>query len=277
MGKRILAYGLSRCTMQIQRRASPLYRESRWNGPQSTQTHINAINKLNQQQYEEIGDPETLSRISQYEMAFRMQVAVPEVMDIKDEPEYIHKLYGTEPGATSFANNCLLARRLIEKGVRYVQLFDWGWDTHGTSPAGDLNDGFEQKCQQTDQAITALLTDLKQRGLLEDTLVVGGRIWKDPYGRESRRSRPLFCRKRSSPGCLYYLDGRGGRIKGGISYGETDEFGYTGIKNRTHIHDLQATILHQLGIDHEDFTFPFQGRDYRLTDLGGKIIQDIIA
>lgn len=238
---------------------------------------VEAINRLNEEHYQDVGDPEILTRIGQYEMAYRMQMSVPEVMDIKDEPQHILDLYGAEPGGASFANNCLLARKLIENDVRFVQLFDWGWDAHGTSNATGLRDGLKEKCRQVDKATAALLTDLKQRGLLEETLVVwGGEFGRTPM-QENRNGKinPFKGRDHHTEAFTVWM--AGGGIKGGISYGETDEIGYAGIKDRVHVHDLQATILHQLGLNHEKLTFPFQGRDYRLTDVHGHVVRDILA
>jgi hypothetical protein len=238
---------------------------------------IDAINQLNEEAYSQIGSPEIMSRVAQYEMAYQMQASVPEVMDISREPDYIHEMYGTQPGQTSFANNCLLARRLVEKGVRFVQLYDWGWDTHGTSAKGGLNEGFKDKCQDVDQAMSALLTDLKQRGLLDETLVVwGGEFGRTPM-QENRAGADLPYAGRDHHRDAFTMWMAGGGVKSGFSYGETDELGYDGVAGRTHVHDLQATILHLLGMDHERLTYKFQGRDFRLTDVHGHIIQDILA
>ncbi len=238
---------------------------------------INTINEINQRQYEEYGDPETLTRISQYEMAFKMQATVPEVMDISKEPDYIHKLYGTTIGQPSFANNALLARKLVENGVRFIQLYDWGWDTHGSSSSEALEIGLWDKCRQTDQAMSALLIDLKQRGLLEDTLV----IWSGEFGRtpmqENRDNKPAPFMGRDHHTEAYTLWMAGGGVKKGFTHGETDELGYYGIKGRTHVHDFQATILHLMGLDHEKLTYQFQGRPFRLTDVAGKVVKEIIA
>ncbi|SMO78882.1 DUF1501 domain-containing protein [Fodinibius sediminis] len=238
---------------------------------------IEAINNINRREYEEVGDAEILTRISQYEMAFRMQTSVPEVMNIEDEPGYIHEMYGTEPGKTSFANNCLLARRLIEKDVRFVQLFDWGWDSHGTNAETGIDAGFRDKCREVDQPMTALVKDLKQRGLLEETLVVwGGEFGRTPM-QENRdgQEMPFMGRDHHTEAFSVWM--AGGGVKGGMTYGETDEIGYTGVKDRVHIHDLQATILHQMGLDHEELTYFHQGRDFRLTDVHGHVVQDILA
>ena len=227
---------------------------------------IEAINKINQVQHEEVGDPEILSRIAQYEMAFRMQLSVPEAMDLSKEPEWIHEMYGTEPGATSFANNCLLARRLAERGVRFIQLFHWGWDAHGAGRDEALNLGHTDRCREVDQPMTALLRDLKQRGLLDETLVV----WGGEFGRT-----PILGRDHLGDAFTMWM--AGGGVKQGFTYGETDEIGYTGIAGRVHIHDLQATILHLLGMDHERLTYLFQGRRFRLTDVHGEVVHRILA
>ncbi len=238
---------------------------------------IEAINTINEQQHQEVGDPEILTRIAQYEMAFRMQTSVPEAMDINQEPEYIHAMYGTEPGVTSFANNCLLARRLVERGVRFVQLFHWGWDSHGAGASEALNVGFLERCRETDRPVTALLNDLKQRGLLDETLV----IWGGEFGRtpmlENRTGldNPYVGRDHHSDVFTMWM--AGGGVKAGTTHGETDEIGYTGLSGRVHIHDLQATILHLLGFDHERLTYPFQGRDFRLTDVSGEVVREVLA
>jgi hypothetical protein len=238
---------------------------------------IEAINNVNQQHYKEFNDPETLTRIAQYEMAFRMQVSVPEVMDINREPEYIHQLYGTTPGKSSFANNCLLARKLVEKDVRFVQLFDWGWDSHGTSEEGAINYGLRNKCREIDRATTALILDLKQRGLLDETLVVwGGEFGRTPM-QENRENKtnPFLGRDHHVEAFTMWM--AGGGIKKGTTYGETDEIGYYPISGKVSVHDVQATILNQLGMDHEALTYQFQGRPFRLTDVSGKVIREIIA
>jgi len=238
---------------------------------------IDAINKVNQSSYKEFGDPETLSRISQYEMAFKMQVTVPEVMDISDEPQYIHDTYGTKPGKTAFANNALLARKLVEKGVRFVQLFDWGWDMHGTGPDGSLDIGLINKCREVDKAMTALLLDLKQRGLLEETIVVwGGEFGRTPM-QENRDGKQNMWTGRDHHSDAFSMWIAGGGIKKGFSHGETDEIGYNAVEGKVSVYDIQATILQQLGFDHEKLTYEFQGRQFRLTDVHGKQIREIIA
>jgi hypothetical protein len=238
---------------------------------------IGTINSVNDHHYEQMNDPEILSRIAQYEMAFKMQISVPEVMDISKEPESIHQLYGTKPGKSSFANNCLLARRLVEKGVRFVQLFHRGWDTHGVGTGDDVVKGLKGKCKEVDQAMSALLKDLKQRGLLDDTLVVwGGEFGRTPM-RESRPGADPMAMGRDHHSEAFTMWMAGGGIRKGYSHGETDEIGYLGVKDRVHIHDLQATILNQLGMNHEKLTFPYQGRDFRLTDVHGKVVKEILA
>ena len=210
-------------------------------------------------------------------MAFRMQVSVPEVMNINHEPEYIHQLYGTTPGEASFANNCLLARKLVEQGVRFVQLFDWGWDTHGTSQSGAIDIGLKNKCREIDRAMTALILDLKQRGLLEETLVVwGGEFGRTPM-QENRENKtnPFLGRDHHSEAFTMWV--AGGGVKRGFTYGETDEIGYSGVSGRVHVHDLQATILHQLGFDHEKLIYRFQGRPVRLTDVSGRVVREILT
>lgn len=232
---------------------------------------LETLSKMQKDKYADIGDPEILSRISQYEMAFKMQTSVPEVMDLSEEPDYIFDMYGEEariPG--SFASNCLLARRLIEKDVRFVQLYHQGWDHHG-----DLPKNIKIQCKETDQPSAALIKDLKQRGLLEDTLV----IWGGEFGRTNYSQGQLtetnYARDHH-PACFtIFMAGAG--IKKGMTYGKTDEFGYNIIENPVHVHDFQATLMHLLGIDHEKFTFKFQGRRYRLTDVHGKVIQDILS
>jgi hypothetical protein len=236
---------------------------------------LDAIRSLNEIQAREFGSPETLTRIAQYELAYRMQMAVPEVMDIGKEPQYIHDSYGTKPGESSFANNCLLARRLVEQGVRYVQLFDWGWDFHGVGADSDIGDGLKQKCKPMDQAVGALIKDLKARGLLDSTLIVwGGEFGRTPLNEERNGSK--FFGRDHHPHCFTVFMAGGG-IKGGTNIGATDDLGYFVTERKTHVHDLQATILHQLGFDHTKLTYRFQGRDYRLTDVHGEVVREAIA
>ncbi|MGL4630325.1 MAG: DUF1501 domain-containing protein [Leadbetterella sp.] len=238
---------------------------------------IQAINKLNEESFKEYKDPEILSRIGQYEMAFKMQVTVPEVMDISNEPTYIHEMYGTKPGEESYANNVLLARKLVEAGVRYVQIFDWGWDTHGNVATGSIDKGLQAKCQAIDKATTALILDLKQRGLLEDTLVVwGGEFGRTPMA-ENREGIANKFKGRDHHAEAFTMWMAGGGVKPGFTYGETDEYGYSIVNGRVTPNDIQATILNQLGFDHEKMTYDFQGRPFRLTDVAGKLIEPILA
>lgn len=226
---------------------------------------------LNQKQYDEIGDPEIQSRIAQYEMAYKMQTAVPELMDVSGEPDQIYKMYGpesTQPG--TFAANCLLARRLAEKDVRFIQLYHMGWDQHDNLPGAISN-----QARDVDQASAALIMDLKQRGMLEDTLV----IWGGEFGRTNYSQGQLTDTnygRDHHPRC-FTIWMAGGGIKPGLVYGETDDFGYNIIKDPVHVHDFQATMLHLLGIDHEKLTYKYQGRRFRLTDVHGKVVHDILA
>jgi hypothetical protein len=238
---------------------------------------IAAINDLNRLHALDVQDPEIQTRIAAYELAYRMQTSVPELTDVSKEPASVHELYGTEPGKASFANNCLLARRLVERGVRFVQLFDWGWDSHGTDASLAIDIGFINKCRQVDKCITALILDLKQRGLLEETLV----IWGGEFGRtpmmENRSGKQNPFKGRDHHVEAFTIWMAGGGIKKGFSYGETDEIGYSAVSGKISAFDIQATILNQLGFDHEKFTYQFQGRPFRLTDVSGRVIDEIIA
>jgi uncharacterized protein (DUF1501 family) len=238
---------------------------------------IEAINEANALTHQESGDPETATRIAQYEMAYRMQIEAPEVMNIDNEPPYIHELYGTQPGKACFANNALLARKLVEKGVRFVQLFDWGWDTHGTGADLSVDIGLVNKCRETDRATAALLLDLKQRGLLDETLVVwGGEFGRTPM-MENRNGLQMPFKGRDHHTDAFTMWMAGGGISGGASHGETDPIGFGPVSGKTSIFDIQATILNQLGFDHEKFIFPFQGRSFRLTDVGGNVVREILT
>lgn len=238
---------------------------------------IDAINAINQEQHELYQDPETIARIAQYEMAFKMQITAPEVMNINDEPDYIKEMYGVEEGKNSFSNNVLLARKLVENGVRFVQLFDWGWDSHGTDTSTALDIGFINKCRKVDKAITALILDLKQRGLFEETLIVWGAEFGRTPMQENREGKPLPFKGRDHHVEAFSMWMAGGGIKGGTTYGETDEIGYSVVNGKVEAFDIQATILQQLGFDHEQFTYEFQGRPFRLTDVSGRVLTDIIA
>lgn len=223
---------------------------------------LDAIRKLNEQELERLGDPETEARISQYELAFRMQMAVPEVMDMAQEPKHVHEAYGTKPGQESFANNCLLARRMVESGVRYVQLFHYGWDMHGTGASNDIVQGLPGKCKEIDQPISALLNDLKERGLLEETLV----IWSGEFGRtplNEERNKSKFLGRDHHPHC-FTIWMAGGGVKAGYTHGQTDELGYFIADGKVTVNDLQATILHQMGFDPYQLSYPYQGLNQRL-------------
>lgn len=232
---------------------------------------LDRLRELHEIQRERTGDAELEARIAQYEMAYRMQSSVPEATDVSGEPKSVLDLYGpdvTKPG--TFAANCLLARRLAERGVRFIQLYHQGWDQHGGLPGG-----IRQQCKETDQPCYGLLADLKQRGLLDDTLVVWngefgrtnysqGKLGKNDYGRDHH------------PRCFSgWMAGAG--VRGGMVYGATDEFGYNVVENPVHVHDLNATLLHVMGIDHERLTYRYQGRDFRLTDIHGQVVKDILA
>ena len=236
---------------------------------------LDALRDLNEMQMERDADPETLTRISQYELAYRMQVSVPEVMDIAAEPESIRTMYGATPGTASLANNCLLARRLVEKGVRFVHIFDWGWDTHGTGPTDDIITQLPKKCLEADRPMSALVSDLDQRGLLDETLV----IWGGEFGRTAmneERNGSKFLGRDHHPHC-FSIWAAGGGIKRGGLVGATDELGYGITQSPIHVHDLQATLLNQLGIDHKRLTYRFQGRDYRLTDVHGNVARELLG
>ncbi|WP_337175862.1 DUF1501 domain-containing protein [Paludisphaera sp.] len=238
---------------------------------------LDALDRLNQIEAAEHGDPETLTRISQYELAFRMQASVPDAMDVGREPEAIREEYGAVPGAASFANNCLLARRLVERGVRYVQLFDWGWDCHGTGAGDDIVHHLPQKCRDVDRPIAALIRDLKRRGLLDETIV----IWGGEFGRTSMneaRGGSKFLGRDHHPHC-FTLWAAGGGFKAGGSVGATDDLGSGIVEDPVPVHDLQATILHLLGLDPHTFRFPYQGLQQRLIGVedGVRIRKDLLA
>ncbi|MFT4565136.1 MAG: hypothetical protein ACI9FN_000084 [Saprospiraceae bacterium] len=235
------------------------------------QNQLKHLQELQEQQYQKLKDPEILAKTAQYEMAFRMQTSVPEVMDLDKEPDYIFDMYGEDsrtPG--TYAANCLLARRLIEKDVRFIQLYHRGWDHHNNLP-GQL----PKLCRQTDQASAALVKDLKLRGLLEDTLV----IWGGEFGRTTYSQgmfKPNNFGRDHHPRC-FTLWMAGGGIKKGFTFGQTDDFSYNIIQNPVHVHDFQATMLHLLGLNHENLTYKFQGRRFRLTDVHGKVVKDLLA
>ena len=237
---------------------------------------LDALRDLNQKAAEDFAHPETLTRIAQYELAYRMQASVPDVMDISNESKDTLDAYGAEVGGASLGNNCLLARRLAEKGVRFVQLFDWGWDYHGTNPKEDIRDGLTRKCATMDKPISTLIKDLKERGLFDETLIIiGGEFGRTPF-REGRTSKGKVLGRDHFPDC-YTMIMAGGGVKGGHVHGESDELGFSITKDPVHVHDLQATWMHLLGFDHEQLTYRFQGRDYRLTDVHGHVVKDLIA
>ena len=236
--------------------------------PQLQQDSLDTIRRLNQKRLDLTGDPEIATRINSFEMAFRMQTSAPELMDISQEPRKVLDLYGAEPGRPSFANNCLLARRLVERGVRFVQIFHEAWDQHS-----NLVKDIATNCIDTDQACTALIQDLKQRGMLDDTLV----IWGGEFGRTPMVQQGVGADGRDHHPNAFTLWLAGGGIKPGLTLGETDEFGFNVVKDKVHVHDLHATILHLLGFDHTQLTYRFQGRDFRLTDVHGKIVREILA
>lgn len=230
---------------------------------------IGCINELNRLQLDASDDPEIETRMKQYEMAFRMQAAVPEAVDIASEPDAIHRLYGTSVGEESFANNCLLARRLVERGVRFVQLFDSDWDHHV-----GIFELMPFKCRQVDRAAAALVTDLKQRGLLDETLVVfASEFGRTPMAQVTTGAPP----GRDHDLSTFSIWLAGGGVKAGFQYGKSDEIGYAAVQDAVHVHDLNATMLYLLGVDHKRLTVRFQGRDFRLTDVHGEIVHDIIA
>lgn len=235
---------------------------------------IDAVNDLNAMHYDEVLDPEIETRIAAYEMAYKMQMSVPELMDISSEPESVHEAYGTAPGKSSFANNCLLARRLVERGVRFVQLYHRGWDHHGTADGSIVYD-LPQRAKEVDQSSYALIQDLKQRGLLDETLVIwGGEFGRTPMMQGSGDPKTLG---RDHHPRSYSIWMAGGGIKKGFVYGKSDDFGYNVVEDPFHVHDLQATILHLMGIDHKKLTFLYQGREFRLTDVHGKVAEKILA
>jgi hypothetical protein len=241
---------------------------------------LDTLDRINQKIAQQTGDPETVTRIAQYEMAYRMQMHATDAFDLKAEDPATHAMYGTQPGKESFANNCLLARRLAERGVRYIQLFDWGWDSHGTGKDTALNFGFADLCTRIDQPITALLKDLKRRGMLEDTLVVwGGEFGRTPMQENRGGGEMKFIGRDHNPGA-FTIWMAGGGVKAGTTYGETDPIGYEAIKDKVSVQDLHATMLHLLGFDHEKLTFPFQGVGQRLTNItkpGTKVVKGLLA
>jgi hypothetical protein len=234
---------------------------------------LDAVSELNQQSLSQMGDPEIATRIGQYEMAFRMQTTVPELADLTQEAPETLLNYGAQPGQASFANNCLLARRLVERGVRMVQLYDSDWDHHN-----DLATKLPKKCHEVDRPMAALVRDLKQRGLLDETLV----IWAGEFGRTPMQQLDSGTGTPTKPGRDHHKDAftiwlAGGGVKPGVAYGKTDDFGYSIVESPVHVHDLNATVLHLLGLDHEQLTYKYQGREFRLTDVHGKVVQGLLS
>jgi hypothetical protein len=232
---------------------------------------IDAIRDLNAERLDVTGDPEIATRIASYEMAYQMQVSAPELIDLSKETQTTLDQYGAKIGGTSFANNCLLARRLVERGVRFVQLYHTDWDHHGDGE-NNLDKGIASRCNEVDRPTAALIQDLKQRGLLDSTIVLwGGEFGRTPMG----EARDTLGRNHHIDAYSMFM--AGGGIKPGITLGETDEFGFGPISDKVHVHDLQATILHLLGLDHTKLTYRFQGRDFRLTDVHGEIVTKLLA
>ena len=228
---------------------------------------LDTIKRLNQKHLDVVGDPEIATRINSFEMAYRMQSSAPELMDLSKEPKHILEMYGAEPGKSSFANTCLLGRRLVERGVRFVQIFHEAWDQHG-----NLTKDLKKNCQDTDRPCAALVKDLKDRGMLDDTLVV----WGGEFGRTPMVQGGGDDGRDHHPNC-FTMWLAGGGVKRGISIGESDEFGFNATTDKVHVHDLHATILHLLGFDHTKLTYRFQGRDFRLTDVEGEIVEKLLA
>jgi hypothetical protein len=239
--------------------------------PAAERDFYDTVGQLNRERLAATGDPEILTRINAYEMAFRMQTSAPDLMDLSQESQKTLDEYGIEAGVPSYAMNCLLARRLVERGVRFVQLYHTNWDSHG-GPGENLNEDFEKVCKQVDQPSAALVLDLKQRGLLKDTLVIwGGEFGRTPMGEV-----------RNTIGRDHHIDAftlwlTGGGVKTGQIIGKTDELGFAPVEDKYHVHDLHATILHLLGFDHEQLTYRFQGRDFRLTDVHGQLIEKMLG
>jgi uncharacterized protein (DUF1501 family) len=227
---------------------------------------LDSVRRLNQMRLDVVGDPEIATRINSFEMAFKMQSSAPELMDLSKEPKHVREMYGAEPGKPSFANNCLLARRLVERGVRFVQLYHEAWDQHSA-----LVKDISANCRDTDQACAALIKDLKQRGILDDTLV----IWGGEFGRTPMVQGGSDGRDHHPNAFTMWL--AGGGIKPGQTLGETDELGFNVVKDKVHVHDLHATLLKLLGFDHTKLTFRFQGRDFRLTDVHGNVVKELLA
>jgi hypothetical protein len=242
---------------------------------QSRRRSLDLLNRLNSIQHADIGDPEIESRIANYELAYRMQTGVPELADLSSEPPEVHELYGTEPGKNSFSNNCLLARRLVQRGVRFVQLYHRGWDTHGFNAATDLVNRLTALCREVDRASAALIKDLKRTGLLDETIVIwGGEFGRTPMNEGARGSKFLG-RDHHARAFTMWL--AGGGIKPGVTIGSTDDLGYNITEDPVSVHDLHATVLHLLGVNHTKLTYNFQGRNFRLTDVHGDLVTKLMA
>ena len=242
---------------------------------ESRRDALDVLRAISQRSFEATGDPEILTRIEAYELAYRMQTSVPELADLKGEPVSVHELYGTEPGKVSFGNNCLLARRLVERGVRFVQVYHRGWDHHGTGTGDDIVNSLPKLCREVDKGAAALVKDLDQRGLLDETLVVwGGEFGRTPMN-EARNNSKFLGRDHHPRAFSMWL--AGGGIKRGALVGATDELGYNPVEDPIDVHDLHATMLHLMGLDHEKLTYRFQGRPFRLTDVSGKVITKLLA
>jgi hypothetical protein len=253
-------------------KGDPILNLSRPNGVSAPQQRavLNAVKELNGLRLADTGDPEIATRISSYEMAFRMQTSAPELVDLSKENKKTLDLYGVEPSKPSFARNCLLARRLVERGVRFVQLYHTDWDHHGTGTE-NLTTGLDKVCKEVDRPCAALIQDLKRKGLLDSTLVIwGGEFGRTPMG----EVRDTVGRNHHIEGYTMWL--AGGGVQAGLNLGATDELGFAAVEDRVHVHDLQATILHLLGLDHTKLTFRFQGRDFRLTDVHGKVVKKLL-
>jgi hypothetical protein len=236
---------------------------------------LDVLRALNERRLAESGDAEIATRVASYELAYRMQTSVPELVDIAKEPPAVHEAYGTEPGKVSFANNCLLARRLLERGTRFVQLYHRGWDHHGTGKGDDIVNRLPKLCREVDQAMAALVLDLKQRGMLDDTLVVwGGEFGRTPMN-EGRNDSKFLGRDHHQRAFSMWL--AGGGVKKGAVVGATDELGYNPVEDPVDVHDLHATILHLMGLEHTKLTYRFQGRDFRLTDVSGNVVTKLVA
>lgn len=239
--------------------------------PETRKRVLSTIERLNRERLQQTGDPEIATRIAQYEMAYRMQASVPELMQIDGESKQTLQDYGAQPGKASFANNCLLARRMVERGVRLIELYDADWDHHG-----GIQNRLPQKARDIDQPIAALIRDLKQRGLLNDTLIVwGSEFGRTPLNQGAKNGAGLSGRDHHKDAFTVWL--AGGGVKGGISYGQTDEFGMDVVEDPVHVHDLNATILHLLGLNHEKLTYRHQGREFRLTDVHGRVVNEILV